>query len=67
MPTTATDLRYGRRGGGWLPSGYVPTVERFHCEVCGCPMLVGDGTRHASCVPDDTDDHPVAALFDLDE
>jgi hypothetical protein len=51
MPTTATDLRYGRRGGGWLPPAYVPTEPRaaIICDICGHLVLIEAGTRHAMC------------------
>jgi len=44
VPTTATDLRYGRRGGGWLPRGAGVPAPTVPCDVCGAPVLVG--TRH---------------------
>ena len=46
MPTTATDLRYGRRGGGWIPAGAgaPPTVI---CDVCGRPAYFA--VRHRDC------------------
>ena len=61
MPTTVTDLRHGRRGGGWLPSGYVPLDERVRaCPVCAGPMCAGQDV-HAACEP------AVLTLFDPDE
>lgn len=50
---TATDLRYGRRGGGWVPSGARSTTAAAPrlCEVCGFPMLVGQKRRHVVCSP----------------
>jgi hypothetical protein len=46
MPTSGTDLRYGRRGGGWIPAGAgaPPTVI---CDVCGRPAHFG--ARHREC------------------
>lgn len=47
MPTTATDLRYGRRGGGWLPRGAGVPVPVVPCDVCGRPAYFG--ARHRDC------------------
>ena len=47
MPTSATDLRYGRRGGGWLPRGAGGPAVTVPCDVCGAPVHVG--TRHQVC------------------
>lgn len=51
MPTTATDLRYGRRGGRWLPAGYTPALDADtpHCDVCDQPLAAGQTVRHATC------------------
>lgn len=56
MPTTAADLRYGRRGGRWLPAGYTPALDADtpRCDVCDRPLAAGQAVRHASCaVPAD--------------
>ncbi len=62
MPSTVTDLRYGRRGGGWLPIGYTPPDEEHaaHCDVCGEPLLAGQAKRHASCQPGSNEMFPDA-------
>ena len=60
MPATATDLRYGRRGGGWLPDGYVEHDENRHCPVCDELLTCGQDV-HQSCAT------PVLTLFDADE
>ena len=46
MATSATDLRYGRRGGGWIPdgAGAPPAVP---CDVCGRPAHFA--ARHREC------------------
>lgn len=45
-------MRYGRRGGGWVPSGApLATKAPRLCEVCGFPMLVGQKRRHVVCSP----------------
>jgi hypothetical protein len=59
VPSTATDLRYGRRGGGWLPAGYDPLTVRS-CPVCAGALTVGQD-MHQECVP------LVLTLFDPDE
>jgi hypothetical protein len=59
MPSTATDLRYGRRGGGWLPAGYTEHREDVHCPVCDGLLTVGQD-MHQACRPDDL------TLFELD-
>jgi hypothetical protein len=48
MPTTANDLRYGRRGGGWLPRGYREHREDMHCPVCDGLLTVGQDI-HQTC------------------
>lgn len=48
MPTTATDLVYGRRGGGWLPAGYTEHREDRHCPVCD-RLLTCDQDVHQAC------------------
>ena len=48
MPTSATDLRYGRRGGGWVPRGAGAPVA-VPCDVCGRPVHFG--ARHRECEP----------------
>ena len=50
MTTSARDLRYGRRGGGWRDDA-APRLIGRPCEVCGRPMLVGQKTRHYVCSP----------------
>lgn len=46
MTTSPTDLRYGRRGGGWVPPTRVRETrhpERFtrrHCPVYSCAGMV---------------------------
>ena len=52
MPTTVADLRHGRRGGGWLPAGYVALDEQVaeHCAVCDGLLTAGQIGRHATCV-----------------
>jgi hypothetical protein len=47
MPTTANDLRYGRRGGGWLPRGAGEPTPAVPCDVCGRPSFFG--ARHREC------------------
>jgi hypothetical protein len=59
MPTTATDLRHGRRGGRWLPTGYQPATPR-PCPVCAGPMLAGQSV-HRDCEPAEL------TLFDPDD
>lgn len=59
MPTTATDLRYGRRGGGWLPADYREHREDRHCPVCDGLLTVGQDVHQACAVVDD-----VPTLFD---
>ena len=49
VTTTATDLRYGRRGGRWLPDGYESPEPRT-CPVCAGPMLAGQDV-HLTCAP----------------
>lgn len=51
VPTTANDLRYGRRGGGWLPAGYTPSIDAdtARCDVCDRPLAAGQAVRHATC------------------
>lgn len=49
MPTTATDLRYGRRGGGW-PAGYTEHREDRHCPVCDELLTCGQDV-HQQCRP----------------
>jgi hypothetical protein len=46
MPTSATDLRYGRRGGGWIPAG-AGAPPAVICDVCGRPAYFG--ARHREC------------------
>ena len=46
MPTTVTDLRYGRRGGGWIPDG-AGAPPAVICDVCGRPAYFG--ARHREC------------------
>ena len=60
MPSTATDLRYGRRGGGWLPAGYTEAPRDKHCPVCDGLLTVGQD-MHQECKP------AVLSLFDVDE
>jgi ribosomal protein L37AE/L43A len=48
--TTANDLRYGRRGGGWLPRGYSEHREDVHCPVCARLLTVGQDV-HQECAP----------------
>jgi len=53
VPSTVTDLRYGRRGGGWLPAGYQPpdVTTAAVCDVCGLPVIAATGPRHTVCEP----------------
>jgi hypothetical protein len=51
VPTTATDLRYGRRGGGWLPPGYTEHREDRHCPVCDGLLTCGQDV-HRQCEAD---------------
>jgi hypothetical protein len=60
MPTTVTDLRYGRRGGGWLHPDYVEHREDRHCPVCDRLLTCGQDV-HAECTP------PILTLFGDDE
>lgn len=46
----ARDMRYGRRGGGWI-DGTLDTSTAPSCEVCGGPMLGGQRRRHGVCSP----------------
>jgi hypothetical protein len=49
---TATDIRYGRRGGNWVPDGHDPTDRNWPpCDVCGRPMACRQRHRHYSCTP----------------
>lgn len=59
VPSTVTDLLYGRRGGGWLPAGYTEHREDVHCPVCDELMTCGQEI-HQGCAP------TVPSLFDLD-
>jgi hypothetical protein len=60
VPSTATDLRYGRRGGGWLPAGYSEHREDRWCPVCGGLLTCGQDV-HQACEP------AVLTLFGDDE
>ena len=60
MPTSATDLRYGRRGGGWLSPNYEVHREDRHCPVCDRLLTVGQDI-HQACAP------ALLTLFDVDE
>lgn len=54
MTTSGRDLRYGRRGGNWLPEGYEPTPapdDAPLCSVCGEPMMAGQPGHHWKCDP----------------
>lgn len=57
MPTTAIDKVYGRRGGGWLPAGYVEHDEDRHCPVCDGLLTVGQDV-HQACQPADAELFP---------
>jgi hypothetical protein len=45
----ARDIRYGRRGGGWVPDGATPAQFDRPCELCGTPMVAGQRHRHIAC------------------
>jgi hypothetical protein len=61
MPSTVTDLRYGRRGGGWLPADYVEHREDRHCPVCDQLLTCGQDVHQACAAP------AVLTLFGDDE
>lgn len=51
MPTTTTDLAYGRQGGRIVKGAPTIPGPARHCEVCGGRMVVGQSRRHAACSP----------------
>lgn len=54
MTSTASDIRYGRRGGGWIDGPAVSPAPP-NCEVCGRPAFgQAAPATHRSCLEDDT-------------
>jgi hypothetical protein len=49
-----TDIKFGRRGGRFLPDDYVSVdfANAKRCDVCGGPMVVGQRGRHYVCDPE---------------
>lgn len=49
-----TDIRFGRRGGHFLPDDY--TATDFNnaklCDACRQPMILGQRQRHHACDPE---------------
>jgi len=63
MPSSARDVRYGRRGGGWADWDSDP-VEPVPCEVCGGAVTTG-ASRHVDCVPPARDDAQLSLELDV--
>ena len=49
MTTSARDLTYGRRGGGWADEAEQPDLVGKPCAECGKPMLCGQRGVHFTC------------------
>lgn len=51
MPTSSTDLRYGRQGGRISSGAPRSRAAGPPCQVCGQPMVAGQRVRHSVCSP----------------
>lgn len=45
----ARDIRYGRRGGRWVPDGATAVDFDRPCVMCGEPVTVESRDYHAGC------------------